>query len=102
MGAGGERQCSLGLELGEGTFKAASRLMGPWTCVYRKAGCFPFNSFFFSPLSLLCFEGVHLILIFSQGTGGLLKALCTYLYNVQMELRGVIIMKSLIVLIYYQ
>ena len=68
----------------------------------QKSRMLSFQFFFFSPLSLLCFEGVHLILISSQGTGGLLKALCTYLYNVQMELRGVIIMKSLIVLIYYQ
>lgn len=60
----------LGLELREGTFKAASWLVGPWACVYRKAGCFPFNSFFFFPLFLLCFEGVHFILIFNQGTGG--------------------------------
>ena len=57
MGAGGERQCSLGLELGEGTFKAASRLMGPWACVYRTAGCFPFNSFFFPSLSTVFRRG---------------------------------------------
>lgn len=29
-----------------------------------------FQFFFFFPLSLLCFEGVHFILIFNQGTGG--------------------------------
>lgn len=31
---------------------------------------FQFFFFFFFPLFLLCFEGVHFILIFNQGTGG--------------------------------
>lgn len=98
-GAGGQRKCSLGLEPGKGIFKAASWLMGPWACVYGKAGRFPFNSFF----SQLYFKVVHFTLIFSQGTRGPVEgSVYLFIQHMQMELQGVIIMKSLIILIYYQ
>lgn len=36
----------------------------------QKSRMLSFQFFFFFPLFLLCFEGVHFILIFNQGTGG--------------------------------
>lgn len=79
MGAGGERVLAGWLELREGTFTAASWLMGPWVCVYRKADAFLSILFFFS--SLYCFEGVHFILIFNQGTGGPVEGSCVPIYT---------------------
>lgn len=45
----------------------------------------------------------HTSLIFSQGTRGAVEgSVYLFIQHVQMELQGVIIMKSLIILIYYQ
>ena len=56
--------------------------------------------FFFSQFY---FKVVHFTLIFSQGARGPVEgSVYLFIQDVQMELQGVIIMKSLIILIYYQ
>lgn len=65
----------------------------------RESRMFSFKFFF----SQLYFEVVHFTLISSQGIRGPLKgSVYLFIQHVQMELQGVIIMKSLIILIYYQ
>lgn len=53
--------------------------------------------------SCLYFEVAHFTLIFRQGTQGPVESsVYLFIQHVQMELQGAIIMKSLIILIYYQ
>ena len=54
--------------------KVHSKLLHGWwdpgLVFTEKQDAFLSILFFFFPLFLLCFEGVHFILIFNQGTGG--------------------------------